>query len=146
MPVIALLNTANQQWFPAVQQGTLVVQVPNEAANTELTLDGALHVPAISYTLVSIAALDEKRYHAHISGSHLELTCPQCERVSRIARIQGHLYRNSQRGEMQAGRAPALAAADYELVITPGLLIAWLLLQAQYVRQDCHGATEIRSA
>jgi hypothetical protein len=39
---------------------------------------------------------------------------------------------SSQRGGLQANRAPALAAAVCELVITLGLLIAWLLLQAQY--------------
>jgi len=155
------------------------VQVPNEGADTELTLHGALHVPAISYTLVS-----EKGYHTHISGSHLELTSPQGERVSRIARTQGHLYAgfcqhcesgavvgvilnpdsqemdcklstvtvrqrlSSQRGGLQAGRAPALAAAVCELVITLGLLIAWLLLQAQYVRRDCQrfGVHDVRAA
>ena len=60
------LNTANQQRFPAVGRGTLVVRVPNKGTESELTLHGALHTPAISYTLVSIAALDEEGYHIHI--------------------------------------------------------------------------------
>jgi len=81
---LVFLNTANQQKFPAIGQGTLVVWMPNEGTETELTLNGALHTPAISYMLVSIAALDEEGYHTHIGASHLELTSPQGERVSHV--------------------------------------------------------------
>lgn len=87
------LNTANQQRFPAVGRGTLAVQMPNEGAESELTLHGALHAPAVSYTLVSIAALDEEGYHTHIGAGHLELTSPQGERIGRIPRTQGRLYK-----------------------------------------------------
>ncbi len=87
------LNAANQQKFPAIGRGTLVVQVPNEGTESELTLHGALHAPAVSYILVSIAALDEEGYHAHIGAGHLELTSPQGERVGRIPRMSGRLYK-----------------------------------------------------
>ncbi len=87
------LNTANQQKFPAIGHGTLIVRVPNDGAETELTLHGALHAPAVSYTLVSIATLDEEGYYAHISGGHLKLVSPQGERISCIACTQGCLYK-----------------------------------------------------
>ena len=87
------LNTANQQQFPAIGHGTLVVQVPNGGTMLELTLHRALHAPVVSYTLVSIAALDEEGYHTHIGAGHMELTSPQGERVGRIPRTSGHLYK-----------------------------------------------------
>ena len=87
------LNAANLQHFPAIGHGTLVVQMPNESTETDLTLHGTLHMPAVNYTLVSIAALDEEGYHAHFGGGHLDLVSPQGERIGRIARTQGHLYK-----------------------------------------------------
>ena len=73
------LNAANQQKFPVIGHGTLVILVPHGAKETWLTLHNALHVPAISYTLVSIRALDAEGHHAHISSGSLELTLPQGE-------------------------------------------------------------------
>ena len=62
------LNTAYPQRFPARGRGTLVVLLPNGVAESELTLIGALHAPAVSYTLLSIAALDEEGVpHSHWS-------------------------------------------------------------------------------
>jgi hypothetical protein len=87
------LNTANQQRFPAVGRGTLVVQVPNDGTEAELILHGALHAPSVSYTLVSIAALDEEGYHTHIGGGHLDLTSPHGVRIGHIPRTQGCLYK-----------------------------------------------------
>src|SRR6267154_891651 len=87
------LNTANQQHFPAIECGTLIVQVPNGGTESKLTLHGALHAPSISYTLVSIAALDEEGYHTHIGAGHLNLTSPQGDRIGHIPRTQGHLYK-----------------------------------------------------
>src|SRR5258708_3784616 len=59
MPPV-FLNTANQQQFPAIGCGTLAIQVPNGDRETELTLHGVLHALGISYTLVSLATLDEQ--------------------------------------------------------------------------------------
>ena len=87
------LNAANQQRFLAVGHGTLVIQVPNKGTELQLTLQGALHAPAVSYTLVSLAALDEEGYHAHIGTGQLELISPQGERVRRIPRTPGRLYK-----------------------------------------------------
>src|SRR6266576_6986698 len=80
------LNTANQQRFPAIGRRTLVVQVPNGGTESELTLHGALHTPSVSYTLVSIAALDEEGYHTHIGAGHLDLTSPQGDQIGHIPR------------------------------------------------------------
>src|SRR5229473_5354146 len=44
-------------------------------------------------TTIAIAALDEEGYYAHIGGSHLKLVSPQGERIGRIARTQGCLYK-----------------------------------------------------
>jgi len=87
------LNTANQQRFSAVGRGMLTVQVPNAGTESELILHGALHVPAVSYTLVSIVALDEEGYHTHIGAGHLKLVSPQGERIGRIPRTPGRLYK-----------------------------------------------------
>ena len=87
------LNAANQQRFPTIGRGTLVVHVPNGEEETQLTLHAALHAPAVSYTLVSLGALDEEGYHTHIGAGHMELTSPQGERVGRIPRMQGCLYK-----------------------------------------------------
>jgi len=87
------LNTANKQRFPAIGHGTLAVQVPNGNDESEITLHGALHVPSVSFTLVSLAALNEEGYHAHISNGHLRLTSPKGECIGHIPHTQGHLYK-----------------------------------------------------
>ena len=87
------LNAANQQKFPAIGHGTLVIQVPLGDDESRLTLHSTLHAPAVSYTLVSIWALDAEGYHAHIGGSSLELTSPEGEHIGRIPHTQGHLYK-----------------------------------------------------
>ena len=58
----AYLNTANQQCFPTIGKGNLVIQVPNNGTKHMLTLHNALHAPAVTYTLVSIGALAEEGY------------------------------------------------------------------------------------
>ena len=50
------LNAANQQRFPVIRHGTLVVHVLNGEEETQLTLHTALHAPTVSYTLVSLGA------------------------------------------------------------------------------------------
>jgi hypothetical protein len=69
------------------------VQVPNEGTESELILHGALHAPSVSYTLVSIAALDEEGYHTHIGAGHLDLTSPQGVKIGHVPRTQGCLYK-----------------------------------------------------
>ena len=64
------LNAANQQKFPAIGCGTLVIQVPLGDGESRLTLHSTLHVPAISYTLVSIGALDAEGYCHGMAGMH----------------------------------------------------------------------------
>ena len=87
------LNAVNQQRFPMIRCSTLVVHVLNGEEETQLTLHAALHVPAISYTLVSLGALDEEGYHTHIGAGHMELTSLQGEQVSCILCMQGCLYK-----------------------------------------------------
>ena len=67
--------------------------MPNGGTESELTLHGALHTPSVSYTLVSIAALDEEGYHTHIGAGHLDLTSPQGNQISHIPCTQGRLYK-----------------------------------------------------
>ncbi|KAI9429466.1 hypothetical protein H4582DRAFT_2089143 [Lactarius indigo] len=67
------LNAANGQQFPAVGTGSMVVSVPNGSGKSELTLKNVLHAPSISYTLVSLRALDSLGYRIAISGGHLEI-------------------------------------------------------------------------
>ena len=87
------LNAANQQKFPAIRCGTLAFLVLHGAKETWLTLHNALHMLAISYTLVSIGALDAEGYHAHIGSGSLELTLLQGERIGHIPCMQGCLYK-----------------------------------------------------
>jgi hypothetical protein len=67
--------------------------VPNGDTEKKLVLHGVLHAPAVGCTLVSVAALDKEGYHAHIGASHLELTSLHGERIGRIPRTQGRLYK-----------------------------------------------------
>ena len=87
------LNAANQQRLPTIGCGTLVVHVLNGEEETQLTLHTALHAPAVSYTLVSLGALDEEGYHTHIGARHMELTSLQGEQVGHILCMQGCLYK-----------------------------------------------------
>ena len=70
------LNTANQQWFPAVGTRILAIQVPNGRGETELLLKDTLHAPSVGYTLVSLDTLDEEGYCAQIGGGYLEIDSP----------------------------------------------------------------------
>src|SRR5580693_3210412 len=88
----AYLNTANQQRFPAIGEGNLVIRVPNNGTERTLTLRNALHAPAVAYTLVSIGALDEEGYAAHIKDGRLEIVSPRGERVGLIPRTPRRLY------------------------------------------------------
>jgi hypothetical protein len=75
----AYLNTANQQHFPTIGEGNLVIQVPNNGTKHMLTLRNMLHVPTVTYTLMSIGALDEEGYATHIKDSHLKIISPHGE-------------------------------------------------------------------
>jgi hypothetical protein len=87
------LNTANQQRFLAIRCGMLAIQVPNRDTEKEPVLHGMLHTPAVGCTLISVAALDEEGYHAHIGTGHLEFTLPQGECIGHIPWTQGCLYK-----------------------------------------------------
>jgi hypothetical protein len=87
------LNTANQQRFPAVGTGTLTIQVPNEGTESELALRNTLHALSIAYTLVSLGALDEEGYHAHIRDGCLEIVSPEGEQLGQIPRMMRRLYK-----------------------------------------------------
>jgi hypothetical protein len=87
------LNTANQQCFPAVGTGTLTIRVPNEGTESELALRNTLHVPSIAYTLVSLRALDEEGYHAHIGDGRLKIVSPEGEQLGQIPCTMHHLYK-----------------------------------------------------
>jgi gag-polypeptide of LTR copia-type/Zinc knuckle len=87
------VNTANQQHFPALGEGNLVIQVPNNGTKSKLVLHKALHVPMVNYTLVSISRLDMEGYHAHIGGGGLELVSPCGDRVGWVACTLHCLYK-----------------------------------------------------
>jgi hypothetical protein len=89
----AYLNTANQQHFPAVGEGNLVIWVPNNGTERMLTLRNVLHAPAVAYTLVSIGALDEEGYATHIKDGHLEIISLHREQVGLIPCTPHQLYK-----------------------------------------------------
>jgi gag-polypeptide of LTR copia-type/Zinc knuckle len=89
----AYLNTANQQRFPAIGKGNLVIQVPNNGTEHTLTLCNTLHAPTVAYTLMSIGALDEEGYTTHIKDSCLEIISPHGEQVGLIPHTPRQLYK-----------------------------------------------------
>ena len=123
------LNTANQQRFPAIRHGTLVVYVLNGEEETQLTLHATLHAPAISYTLVSLGALDEEGYHTHIGARHMELTSLQGERVSRIPCMQGRLYK-------------MVHALDSANAVEPVLVMEWHRCLGHIAVENAHKLME----
>jgi len=50
-------------------------------------------LPSVAYTLVSLGALDQEGFHAHIGAGHLDIVSPKGERVGRIARTLRRLYK-----------------------------------------------------
>ena len=93
MSLPAYLNTANQQCFPTISKGNLVIWVSNNGTECMLTLCNTLHMPTVTYTLVSIRALDEEGYAAHIKGGHLKIVSPYREQVGQIPCILCQLYK-----------------------------------------------------
>ena len=87
------LNTANQQRFPAIGTGTLTICMPNGGTKSELALRNTLHAPSVAYTLVSLGALDEEGYHAHIGDGRLKIVSPEGERVGQIPHRMRRLYK-----------------------------------------------------
>jgi hypothetical protein len=85
----------NQQHFLAVGTDKLAIHVLNGRGETELILNDALHAPLVGYTLVSLGALDEEGYKAHIGSGYLELIFPHGERVGRVTRTYKRLYKVS---------------------------------------------------
>ena len=53
------LNAANQQRFPTIGTGTLIIHAPNRGTQSSITLHDVLHAPAVGYTLVLLGALDQ---------------------------------------------------------------------------------------
>jgi hypothetical protein len=58
-----------------------------------LTLDNVLYAPSVSYTLISLGALDWKGYRATIGGGHLNLITPGGTRIGRVPQSLCGLYR-----------------------------------------------------
>ena len=75
-PLSTLLyfNTASQHKLSAIGMVTLVVQMLNHSCKSMLTLIRTLYVPAITYTLISLEALDKEGYQTHIRNGCLRIT------------------------------------------------------------------------
>ena len=93
------LNAANQQRFPAIGVGSLIIHAPNSRSQSPITFHDVLHAPAVGYTLVSLSALDRKGYRAYLGSGHLELFAPEGKRVARIPQSPRGLYRVTHTGE-----------------------------------------------
>jgi len=86
-------NAASQHKFPAISTGTLVVCTPNSGRESSLALLRALYVPQVSYTLVSLGALDEEGFMTLIGNGRLRITSPRGDSVAEIPRNARHLYK-----------------------------------------------------
>jgi len=87
------LNAANQHKFPAIGTGTLIVKTPVNGRKSVLYLYYVLYVPSISYTLVSLGALDEEGFMSHIGDRHLRLTSPSGELIANVTCNASRLYK-----------------------------------------------------
>jgi len=87
------LNAANQHKFPTIGTGTLVVRTPVNGCKSVLSLYNMLYMPSVSYTLVSLGALDEEGYTSHIGDRHLKLTSLSRELIANVAHNASCLYK-----------------------------------------------------
>ena len=78
------LTTANGQQFPAVGTGNIIVSMPNDDSQSQLTLENMLHAPSAGYTLVSLGALDRLGYCINIGGGHLDILSSAGEQLARV--------------------------------------------------------------
>jgi len=86
-------NAASQHKFPAIGMGTLVVHMPNSGCESSLALLCALYAPQVSYTLVSLGALDEEGFMTLIGNGRLRITSPRGDSIAEIPRNARHLYK-----------------------------------------------------
>ena len=89
---LLFLKAANGQQFPAIGSGNMVVSTPNGNGHSKLTLENVLHVPSVSYMLVSLGALDSLGYCIAISGGHLDIQSSTSDCVAHIVRTAHRLY------------------------------------------------------
>ena len=75
------------------ETGTLTIRVPNLGTESELALRDALHAPSVTYTLVTLGALDQEGYHANIGSGRLDIVSAKGERVGQIPRTPRRLYK-----------------------------------------------------
>jgi len=87
------LNAANQHKFPAIGMGMLIVKTPVNRRESILYLYDALYAPSVSYTLVSLGALDEEGFMSHIGDGHLRLTSLSGELIANVACNASRLYK-----------------------------------------------------
>jgi len=73
--------------------GMLIVKTPVNGCKSVLYLYNALYAPSVSYTLVSLGALDKEGFTSHIRDGHLWLTSPSRELIVNIACNASHLYK-----------------------------------------------------
>ena len=94
-PLSTLLyfNTASQHKFPAISTGTLVVHMLNSSRKSSLALLCALYAPQVSYTLVSLGALDKEGFMTLIGNGHLHITSPCGDSIAEILHNARHLYK-----------------------------------------------------
>jgi hypothetical protein len=72
-PPVYLTSADKNNSFPAIGTGTLIVKTSINGRESQLTLQNALHTPAISFTLVSLGTLDEEGYRYFVENRHLHL-------------------------------------------------------------------------
>ena len=87
------LNAANQHKFPTIGMGTLVIKTPVNGCKSVLSLYNVLYALSVSYTLVSLGALDKERYKSHIRDGQLWLISPSRELIANVAHNASCLYK-----------------------------------------------------
>jgi gag-polypeptide of LTR copia-type/Pol polyprotein, beta-barrel domain/GAG-pre-integrase domain len=92
-PPVYLKSADKNNSFPAIGMGTLIVKTSINGRESKLTLQNALHAPAVGFTLVSLGTLDEEGYRYFVENGHLHLLTPRRDLVAIIPRNAQRLYK-----------------------------------------------------
>lgn len=86
------LSAANQQKFTAEGVGRKVIDVPNGPTTSKFELPTCLYAPALAFTLISIAQLDDKGFKCTFGDQKLIISDKVGKVVGIIPKVAGGLY------------------------------------------------------
>jgi len=85
-------QAANKQTISAIGMGEMMIDIPNGADISQLRLTEVLYSPEVSYTLVSVSQLDEKKkksFEITFSGGKCSIKEPDRKHVGAVPKTEG---------------------------------------------------------